>query len=185
MKILHIDSSVNGQQSASRQVSAAIVRRLMQNDPAATVTYRDLVSAPVPHHSEGRAGDSAPLQEFLAADVVVIGAPMYNFSVPSQLKAWIDALAVAGVTFSYDAAGPKGLCGSKRIIVASTRGGIYSAPSPLAAMDQQESLLTSFFARLLGAQVEFVRAEGIGLGEEQRRRAMDQALSSAAMLRAA
>lgn len=185
MKILHIDSSVNGQQSASRQVTAAIVRRLTQADPSASITYRDLVAAPVPHHSEGRAGDSVPLQEFLAADVVVIGAPMYNFSVPSQLKAWIDTLAVAGETFSYGAGGPQGLCGGKRIIVASTRGGIYSAPSPAAAMDHQESFLRSFFAGFLGAAVEFVRAEGIGLGDEHRQRAMQQALNDAAALQAA
>jgi len=185
MKILHIDSSVNGQQSVSRQLTAAIVRRLTDAAPDASVTYRDLVAEPVPHHAEGRPSESAALEEFLAADVVVIGAPMYNFGVPSQLKAWMDKLAIAGKTYSYTATGAQGHCGGKRIIVASARGGIYSAPSPLAALDHQESHLTSFFATFLGADIEFVRAEGVGMGDEQRQRAMNSAFADAAALRAA
>lgn len=184
MKILHIDSSITGQHSVSRQLTAAIVQRLAGANPGAALTYRDLAADPVPHLNAGPAGASAMLDEFLAADVVVIGAPMYNFAVPSQLKAWIDSLAVAGKTFSYGANGPQGLCGGKRIIVASTRGGIYSAPSPMAALDHQESYLTGFFG-FLGAQVEFVRAEGVAMGDEQRQRAMEAALADAAALQAA
>ncbi|WP_395402746.1 FMN-dependent NADH-azoreductase [Pseudoduganella sp. UC29_106] len=183
MKVLHIDSSINGQQSVSRQLSAAIVRRLREANTGASVAYRDVVADPVPQ-SSGMAGSSPLLDEFLAADVVVIGAPMYNFGVPSQLKAWLDTLAVAGVTFSYGASGPQGLCGGKRIIVASSRGGIYSAPSPAAGMDHQESYLSSFFG-FLGAQIEFIRAEGVGMGDEQRQRAMDSAFAAAGALQAA
>jgi len=184
MKILHIDSSITGQHSVSRQLTAAIVQRLSGANPGAALTYRDVAADPVPHLNAGPAGASAMLDEFLAADVVVIGAPMYNFAVPSQLKAWLDSVAVAGKTFSYGANGPQGLCGGKRIIVASTRGGIYSAPSPMAALDHQESYLTGFFG-FLGAQVEFVRAEGVAMGDEQRQRAMEAALADAAALQAA
>ena len=156
MKILHIDSSITGQHSVSRQLSAAIVRRLREANPGDTVAYRDLAAEPVPHQSAGMAGASPVLDEFLASDIVVIGAPMYNFGVPSQLKAWVDSLAVAGTTFSYGASGPQGLCGGKRIVVASSRGGIYSPPSPAAAMDHQESHLSSFFG-FIGANSQRTR----------------------------
>jgi FMN-dependent NADH-azoreductase len=185
MKILHIDSSITGQHSVSRQLTAAIVRRLHEASPGATVGYRDVAAEPVPHQFGGPAGDSPPLEQFLAADIVVIGAPMYNFGIPSQLKTWIDSLAVAGKTFSYGANGPQGLCGAKRIIVASSRGGIYSAPSPMAAMDHQESYVTSVFGFLGVQDIEIIRAEGVAMGDEQRQRAMDSALAAANALQAA
>ncbi|MHC2604174.1 FMN-dependent NADH-azoreductase [Bradyrhizobium liaoningense] len=142
MKLLHIDSSVLGPHSVSRQVSAAIVDRLRQTTPGLDVTYRDLTQTPLAHlsgsHLAAAQGAPAPaelapdlaasaavLEEFLSADVVVIGAPMYNFTIPSQLKAWIDRILVVGKTFKYSAAGPEGLAGSKRVIVAISRGGYY------------------------------------------------------------
>src|ERR1035438_3582262 len=85
------------------------------------------------------------LDEFLAADIVVLGAPMYNFGIPSQLKAWIDCLASRGKTFKYTATGVQGLAGGKKLIIASSRGGFYTASSPMAPMDHQETFLTSFF----------------------------------------
>ena len=145
MKLLHIDSSVLGPHSVSRQVSAAAVERLRQAMPGIEVTYRDLTLTPLAHLSgshlaaaQGAAPEAAlqqdliagqtVLEEFLAADIVVIGAPMYNFTIPSQLKAWIDRILVAGKTFKYSAQGVEGLAGNKRVIIAVSRGG-YRNPS--------------------------------------------------------
>ena len=142
MKLLHIDSSVLGPHSVSRQVSAAIVERLRKAKPGLEVSYRDLTLTPLahlsgPHLAAGQgaapggllqadiaAGQTA-LEEFLAADIIVLGAPMYNFTIPSQLKAWIDRILVAGKTFKYGAQGVEGLAGNKRVIVAISRGGFY------------------------------------------------------------
>ena len=127
MKLLHIDSSILGPNSVSRQVSAAVVERLRATTPGLDVTYRDLAATPPSHLSGGQfaarfgappendavaaeiATDEAVLGEFLGADIVIIGAPMYNFNIPSQLKDWIDRMLVAGKTFRYGAAGPEGL----------------------------------------------------------------------------
>ena len=141
MKLLHIDSSVLGPHSVSRQVSAAIVERLRQSTPGLDVSYRDLTLTPLAHLTgshlaagQGATPDAslrddiaagqAVLEEFLAADIVVIGAPMYNFTLPSQLKAWIDRVVVSGKTFKYGAQGAEGLAGNKRVIVAISRGGM-------------------------------------------------------------
>ena len=142
MKLLHIDSNILGQGSVSRTLSAEVVAALRAGHPGIEVTYRDLSADPLAHLTSAHigalqgaavdpaleqdiaAGQSA-LDEFLAADIVVIGAPMYNFGIPSQLKAWIDRLAVAGKTFRYTGAGPQGLCGGKKVIVASSRGGVF------------------------------------------------------------
>jgi len=110
--------------------------------------------------------------QFLAADVVVVGAPMYNFSIPSQLKAWIDRIAQAGRTFTYTATGPKGLAGGKTVIVASTRGGVY--PDGGAA-DHQESYLLTLFGFLGVTDVRFVRAEGLAMGDQPRAKALTAA----------
>jgi len=196
MKLLQIDSSISGQASASRQLTRQIVDRLVQADPALEVTYRDLDREPLPHldsnHLAGMApgaatgentrqelaASAAALEEFLAADVVVIGAPMYNFTISSQLKAWIDRILVAGKTFSYTAEGPKGLAGGKRVIIASSRGGIYASDTAMAAMDFQETYLRAVF-RFIGIdRIEFVRAEGVAFGLEQREAALKNALVS-------
>ena len=125
------------------------------------------------------------LEEFLEADIVVIGAPMYNFSVPTQLKAWIDCLAVPGKTFQYSATGVEGLAGGKKVILASSRGGFYSAPSPMASLDHQETFLTSFLSFIGVTDITTVRAEGVNYGPEQRQKALESALEEAAQLQAA
>ena len=125
------------------------------------------------------------LDEFVAADIVVLGAPMYNFGIPSQLKAWIDCLASPGKTFKYTATGVQGLAGAKKLIIASSRGGFYTASSPMAFMDHQETFLTSFFGFIGISDAAFVRAEGVGLGPEQRKLALETALTDVSALKAA
>src|SRR5438045_767854 len=118
MTILKIDSSITGEASISRQLTAAVTQQLLGQRPDARLVERDLVASPLSHLTLGGSGDQDVLEEFLAADTIVIGAPMYNFTVPSQLKAWIDRILVAGTTFRYGANGPEGLAGDKRAIVA-------------------------------------------------------------------
>ena len=202
MKLLHIDSSVLGPHSVSRQVSAAIVARLRQATPSLEVIYRDVTQAPLAHLSGSHlavaqgapvpvelgpdlAAGAAALDEFLAADIVVIGAPMYNFTIPSQLKAWIDrAVLVAGKTFSYGANGPQGLAGGKRVIFAISRGGYYGADTPYAALEHLETYLRGVFG-FIGINPEFIVADGIQVGPEHREKALAGALQAATSLRAA
>lgn len=181
MKLLHIDSSVLAENSASRSLTTAIVARLRGEHPGIEVTHRDLAAQTLPHFTpvleESHpcvARNAEILGEFLAADIVVIGAPMYNFTIPTQLKAWIDRILAAGKTFRYTENGPEGLAGGKRVIVASSRGGIYSE-GPAAAVDFQETYLRHVFGFIGIHDVEFVRAEGLNLGAEQREAAMAQA----------
>jgi FMN-dependent NADH-azoreductase len=183
MKLLHLDASVLGDNSVSRQLSAAVVARFNETVESLDVTYRDLDAQPIPHLT-GRSlaqADAAEateaeaiMQQFLAADVIVIGAPMYNFSVPSTLKAWIDRVAVAGRTFKYTENGPVGLAGGKRVIIASARGGIYT-DSPA---DFQEPFLRQVFAFMGITDVEFVRAEGIAYSPKHREDAIAAALAT-------
>ena len=202
MKLLHIDSSVLGPHSVSRQVSAAIVDRLVKATPGLEVTYRDLAQTPLPHLSgahlaaaQGATPDAAlapdlaagqaVLEEFLATDIVVIGAPMYNFSIPSQLKAWIDRIAVAGKTFKYSAAGVEGLAGGKRVILALSRGNFYGAGAPNAVYEHAETYLRGLFGFIGVTDIEVIVAEGIGAGPEHREKALASALQAATDLRAA
>lgn len=182
MKLLHIDSSALGGYSVSRQLTADIVAELQRNSPATTIQYHDLAAQPLPHWTPvADASDPAAvlgsqmLEEFLAADVVVIGAPMYNFAISSQLKAWIDRILVAGKTFRYTANGPEGLAGGKRVIVASSRGGFYGKDTAAAAMDFQEPYLRAALAFIGINDIEFVRAEGIAVGDEQKAQALKSA----------
>jgi FMN-dependent NADH-azoreductase len=187
MKVLHIDSSVTGATSVSRQITARIVEAIRQLDPDAELARRDLEAAPLPHlDGQALAGlaTNAALEEFLSADVIVIGAPMYNFGVSSQLKAWIDRISVAGKTFRYTENGPQGLAGGKKIIIASSRGGIYAAGSAAAAMDFQENYLRAVFQFLGITDLQVIRAEGIAMGPEQRDAALTSALNAAGMLAA-
>lgn len=172
MTILKIDSSISGENSVSRILTRSITNQLAAANPAAAVIERDLVAAPLAHLTE-RGQDADVLEEFLAADTVVIGAPMYNFSVPSQLKAWIDRIAVAGKTFQYGANGPEGLTGDKRVIVAVSRGGVYDAGN---SFEHVEAYLKPMF-NFLGVEPEFVRAEGVNYGPEQREAAIANSLS--------
>jgi FMN-dependent NADH-azoreductase len=181
MKLLHIDSSVLGDNSASRHLTAAIVARMRAEQPGLEVTRRDLAAQTLPHFTPVLAEDHPCVQrngeildEFLAADVLVIGAPMYNFTIPSQLKAWIDRVLVAGKTFRYTENGPEGLAGGKRVIIASARGGIYSE-GPASAVDFQETYLKQVFGFIGIRDIEFVRAEGLNLGTEQRETALTRA----------
>ena len=196
MKLLHIDSSISGEASASRQLSAAIVAVLMRAAPGLDVVRRDLDADPIPHLDSkllptvrpGNAPDGATgapdvegagaLEEFLAADIVVIGAPMYNFTIPSQLKAWIDRIVIAGKTFCYTESGAIGLAGGKRVIIASSRGGLYAPGMPYAANDFQEPYLRAIFAFMGISDLTILRAEGLALGAQQRDTVMRTALAS-------
>jgi FMN-dependent NADH-azoreductase len=185
MKLLHIDSSILGGQSASRTVTRAIVDGWRASVPDLEVEYRDLGAEPLPHLSseslaradavEASRADRA-LMDFLAADVIVIGAPMYNFTIPSQLKAWIDRVAVAGKTFRYTDKGPVGLAGGKRVIVALSRGGFYPADAP---GEYVETYLRHVFSFLGIEDLTFVRAEGLAVSPAQREQGLQQALAVA------
>lgn len=198
MNLLHIDSSILRDQSVSRQISAAAVAALRAANPGLKVTHRDLDATPAPHQSgallaaraqapDARSPDQvrdvaeadAILEEFLAADVVVIGVPMYNFGIPSQLKSWIDHLAVAGKTFRYSEAGVEGLAGGKRIILASSRGGFYGDGSPAAALQHQESYLRGFFAFIGVPDIEVVGAEGVNISPDHKQKALAGAVAQA------
>ncbi|AND68091.1 hypothetical protein ATSB10_06370 [Dyella thiooxydans] len=188
MNVLHLDTSALGGHSVSRQLTASIVAQLRRDGVASTVTYRDLAAEPLPHwqphadaSSEAAQKDEAVLQQFLAADIVVLGAPMYNFSITSTLKAWLDRIMVAGRTFRYGPNGPEGLAGGKRVVIASSRGGIYSQ-GPAAAMDFQENYLRTALGFIGITDLEFVRAEGVAMGDEARQKALEQANTSIGQL---
>src|SRR5207302_854276 len=179
MKLLHIDSSITGANSVSRQLSAALVAALKAAIPGLEVIRRDLDANPIPHLDSKRLptvrpanapagavgiadeGGSDVLDEFLGADILVIGAPMYNFGIPSQLKAWIDRIAIAGKTFSYTADGPIGLAGGKHVIVASSRGGLYAPGMPFEANDFREKYLRAVFAFIGIGDSVFVGPEAL------------------------
>ena len=183
MTILHLDSSINGDQSASRAISSAIVDQLKRAQWGEEVVYRDLAAEPLAHLTLDAFADSSVLDEFLTADTIVIGAPMYNFTVPTQLKAWIDRIAIAGKTFRYTENGPEGLVGDKRVIVALARGGFYDAGSPAAGFEHAESYLRGLF-NFIGIEPEFVAADGLAIGPEQRETAIKQALGETVRLAA-
>lgn len=175
-RILHLDSSITGDNSVSRVLSSRIVDKLRAADPSAEVIHRDLVAEPLDHLTLGAFADSSTLDEFLASDTVVIGAPMYNFTVPSQLKAWIDRILLAGKTFRYGPGGvPEGLAGGRRVIIALSRGGFYGEGSPAASLEHLQTYLTGTFG-FIGITPEFVAADGIAVGPEQREQSIAQAL---------
>ena len=193
MKLLHIDSSILGEGSVSRQLTARLVAAARARHDDVQVTYRDLAAQPVGHltgahlaAAQGARLDSPALKQdveagqsdlkaFLAADVIVVGAPMYNFSIPSQLKAWIDRIAVAGKTFRYTDKGPEGLAGGKKVFVVSSRGGYYGNGTPAAFLDHQETYLRGLFGFLGITDITFIRAEGLAVGDDQRLKALKNA----------
>ena len=183
MTILHIDSSINGENSASRTLSHSIVEQLKSAQWGEEVVYRDLASNPLSHLTLDAFADTSVLDEFLAADTIVIGAPMYNFTLPSQLKAWIDRIVVAGKTFQYGANGPEGLAGGKRVIIAVARGNVYSGEAPAAALEHLETYLRGVF-NFIGVEPEFVVAEGLGISPEQREQSLELALGETVRLAA-
>jgi FMN-dependent NADH-azoreductase len=196
MKLLHIDSSVLGGNSVSRELTQRIVDQWRTAHPDLHVEYLDLAQQAPTHLSVDslgfRLGPDADglsdvqrrenaiserlVSQFLAADVIVVGAPMYNFSIPSQLKAWIDRIAQVGRTFKYTETGPQGLAGGKTVIVASSRGGVYSTNPALAGLDHQESYLRTVFGFFGITDVRFVRAEGVAMGDAAKQSALDAAV---------
>ncbi len=204
MNLLHVDSSITGEQSVSRKLSAAVVARLTAANAGLTVIRRDLAAEPLPvldsanlagirvtpesqppAHQEEERTEHVVMREFLAADVVVIGAPMYNFSVPAQLKTWIDYLAVAGKTFQYTAQGPVGLIHGKRVVIASSRGGLYGPGGPFAAFEHQESYLRAIFGFFGVTDLAVMRAEGLAMGPDKAQAAVAGALEEIAQLQRA
>ena len=175
MTILHIDSSINGENSASRTITADIVGKLKAASPGDHVIYRDLAANPIPHLTLDAFAQNLDLGEFLEADTIVIGAPMYNFTLPSQLKAWIDRILVAGSTFRYTADGSEGLATGKRVIIGMARGGFYHESAPTAGLEHLESYLRGVF-NFIGIEPEFVAADGLAIGPEQREAAIAEAL---------
>ncbi|WP_207455702.1 FMN-dependent NADH-azoreductase [Azospirillum sp. SYSU D00513] len=195
MKLLRIDSSPLGANSVSRELTASVVEAWTRAEPAIEIVERDLAIAP-PDHLDGQllqvvkfrnleglndrqkrelALTDRLVDEFLAADVVVIGAPMYNFSIPSQLKSWIDRIAQPGRTFRYTEKGPEGLAGGRKVIIASTRGGAYAGTAYETAMDHQEAYLRAFLGFIGVTDVTVVRAEGVAMGPEAREKALGAA----------
>lgn len=194
LKLLHIDAAITGENSVSRALTAQIVAAWKTAHPHTEVEYLDLVANAPAHFTMDamcpRTGQTDGLtaaqvaenavseqlvRQFLSADVVVIGAPFYNFGIPSQLKAWIDRIAQPGRTFQYTANGPEGLAKGKKVIVASTRGGVYSTSPQGQAMEHQESYLQTVLGFFGITDVEFVRAEGVAMGDDAKAQALQQA----------
>jgi FMN-dependent NADH-azoreductase len=203
MKLLHIDSSVLGGGSASRTLTAELVERQKMLHPNILITYRDLAADAALHLSSAHlaawqgefVNDSdlsadltkggEYLQDLFESDIIVIGAPMYNFSIPSQLKAWIDRVVVAGKTFRYNATGPEGLLsGAKKVFIASSRGGVYAPGSAAALLEHHESYLTGILKFIGLSDITVVRAEGLAMGAEARNAAMVKARESIAAIAA-
>lgn len=204
MKLLHIDASILGQTSISRSLSAAVVQRLKELHPGIEVVYRDLVTHPLPHLTvqhlpakyflagaaaldheieEHRRLDEAVLDEFLAADIVVIGSPMYNFTVPTQLKAWIDRIVIAGKTFRYTPEGQLiGLASEKRVICALSRGGFYGKDVDWRVNEHLETYLDSILRYIGVTKLEFIIAEGVQITPEIRKKSHEDALARARAL---
>jgi FMN-dependent NADH-azoreductase len=191
MNLLHIDSSILGDHSVSRQLTQEVVESIRLAEPAVSVTYRDVTIGDTLHldgallaakgtPSDARTAVQAQqvslaetvMAEFLAADVLVIGAPMYNFSIPSQLKAWIDAISVAGVTFKYGANGPEGLAGGKRAVIVATAGGKHAGTATGIAHIDYLRVLLGFLGI---TDIRVIAAEGLAMGPEVR----DPALAAA------
>ena len=183
MTILHIDASINGDNSASRAITRSITDQVKGANWGEQVIYRDLAAEPLPHLTLDAFADSSVLDEFLAADTIVIGAPMYNFTLPTQLKTWIDRIIIAGKTFRYTENGPEGLAKGKRVIIAIARGNIYSGDAPAAALEHVETYLRGVF-NFIGIEPEFVVAEGLAIGPEQREASIAQALGETVRLAA-
>jgi FMN-dependent NADH-azoreductase len=202
MQLLHIDSSVLGSHSTSRALSADIVARQVALRPGIQVVHRDLATDSALHLSSahlaawqgGKVEDASLgadlakggdyLDELFAADIVVIGAPMYNFSIPSQLKAWIDRVVVAGKTFRYGPNGAEGLLKNKKVFIASSRGNVYTPGSAAAALEHHESYLVGVLSFIGLTDVSIVRAEGLAFGPEAKEAAMLKARENIAAMAA-
>lgn len=200
MKLLHLDSSILGDHSVSRALSKAAVERLTAGNPAIEITYHDLVAEPIAHlsgrylagqsddvqHDQALQEDLAlggkVLQAFLEADIVVIGVALYNFGIASQLKSWVDRICVAGKTFRYTEAGPEGLAGDKRVILAIARGGLYGSGMPSQSFEHAETYMRSVLAFIGVGHPEVFVAEGLALGADARETSTKAALAAIATL---
>jgi FMN-dependent NADH-azoreductase len=197
MKLLHLDSSITGPQSVSRALTAEIVGAQVARNPGTEVIYHDLANDPAMHlspahlaafqggevKSEALGQDLALgakyIEELISADVVVIGVPMYNHGIPTQLKSWIDRVVVAGKTFRYTEKGPEGLLpAGKKVFLATSSGGFYSGESPAKFLEHTESYLRGVFALMGLKDITVFRAEGIGMGPDARKRAIDDAVGA-------
>jgi FMN-dependent NADH-azoreductase len=195
MKLLHLDSSITGPNSVSHILTAGIVAAQIARHPGIEIVHHDLAQEPALHLSprhlaafQGAPVESETLgrdlalggrymEELFAADIVVIGAPMYNFNIPTQLKSWIDRIVVAGRTFRYTEKGPEGLLpAGKQAFIAATSGGFYSGESPARFLEHTVSYLQGVLSHIGIKDVTVFRAEGIGLGPEARARAIDEAV---------
>lgn len=196
--LLHLDTSIQADNSVSRRLSAVMVGKLEDALGSVKTTYRDLAASPLPHlsaqvftslmHPASVSGlnraqqddveeSARVLAEFLAADVIVIGVAFYNYSIPSSLKAWIDRVVVVGKTFSYDArGGAVGLAGGKRVVVVMARGGVFAKGSPNVHREHAERYLRDIFAFMGIDDVEVVVAEGLALGAEKNAAAVQKAM---------
>ncbi|OLF55353.1 FMN-dependent NADH-azoreductase [Pseudomonas chlororaphis] len=189
-RVLIIESSARQQDSVSRQLTQTFIKQWQAAHPADQITVRDLATTPVPHLDSNLLGgwmkpvgqrnavEEASLQrsneltdELLAADVLVMAAPMYNFAIPSTLKAWLDHVLRAGVTFKYTETGPQGLLTGKRAYVLTARGGIYAG----SANDHQEPYLRQVMGFIGIHDVEFIHAEGMNLGGDFQEKGLNQA----------
>ncbi len=202
MKILHIDSSVTGDHSFSRRFSASLVQKIKNGSQDATVIYRDLATNPLPHldpltvgalyaPEEGRtpeqikamANSDVAVKELLEADIIVIGSPMHNFGISSQLKSWIDHVVRRGVTFNYGANGPEGLVSGKKAYIVAARGGIYSE-GPYKAYEHQDSYLKAVLGFIGIRDIEVIPVEGVSMGQEAQDEAVAKAEAAIAQLAA-
>ena len=201
MKLLHVDSSILGANSVSHSLSHAVVDRLRAGEGHLEITTRDVVAHPISHltgaylaglspnaqHDQAMQEEvslgGAVLAEFLAADIVVLGVPMYNFGIPSQLKAWVDRVLVAGKTFHYTDKGAVGLAGGKRVILALARGGKYGPETPNAAAEHQESYLRTVFGFMGITDIESITAEGVAMGPEARTASVEAAMAEIGQLK--
>ncbi len=201
MRLLHIDAAITGETSVSRQLTERTVAAWRAAHPELQVDYLDLAAQPVAHYngealalrhgqtenlSDAQKRENAVterlLAQFLAADVVVLGAPFYNFGIPTQLKAWIDRIVQPGRTFRYTADGPEGLAGNKTVVIVSSRGGVYSDSAAARSLEHQESYLHTVLGFMGVTDVRVVRAEGLGLGAEAKTAALAQAEGAIAAL---
>lgn len=191
--LLVINSSVSGANSVSRALVEHAVAEIVRSHPDVRIIYRDVGQAPIPHltaetvagvrgtpqtESEQRARRLSDelIAELRAADTIVIGVPMYNFGVPTGLRAWFDHVLRAGETFAYSEAGPQGLLSGKRVIIVESRGGLYSE-GPAKVVDFQEPYLRQLFGFIGVTDVTFIHAEKIGFGAQAR----DAAIATAKM----
>jgi len=200
--LLHIDSSPLGDASVSRQLTAEIASAWTKANPGGTVSHLDVAATPLDHltaelmqvvkfrnldglndrQQQELATTDALVDQLLASDILVIGAPMFNFSVPSQLKTWIDRICQAGRTFRYTETGPVGMVTGKKAIIISTRGGIHSTNPAVTALDHQEAYLKTVLGFIGITDVTIIRAEGMGMGPAVKDPAIEAALADIANL---